>query len=210
MTSDTPLLTIGDYPGLCGPHGDGVLRLGPGEMIVVRGKSGAGKSRLLRRMIDLDPEPVGDIRFRGTAVSDIPCAELRRRVTYMPQDPVRFEGTGQELIERVRQLLGNRDHVAPRAALQSWLDALDLTDVVDRPMLEYSGGENRRVALVNALQLSPEVLLLDEPTSGLDEQRMGIVNRIIADRRANGTAVVWVTYDGGTYDDAQTFEVKAA
>jgi ABC-type multidrug transport system ATPase subunit len=128
----------------------------------------------------------------------------------MPQDPVRFEGTGQELIERVRQLLGNRDHVAPRAALQSWLDALDLTDVVDRPMLEYSGGENRRVALVNALQLSPEVLLLDEPTSGLDEQRVGIVNRIIADRRANGTAVVWVTYDGGTYDDAQTFEVKAA
>ena len=56
----------------------------------------------------------------------------------------------------------------------------------------------------------PKVLFLDEPTSGLDEQRVGIVNRIIADRRANGTAVVWVTYDGGTYDDAQTFEVKAA
>lgn len=190
------LLEVDDYPGLESPHGKRTVRLEGGQLLFVRGDSGAGKTRFLRRLIDLDPEPVGRIRVDGQPIRDIPSAELRRRLAYLPQDPFRFPSTGRALLERIRALRANRDRCAPLSQVESLCADLDVGQLLDHPMSQYSGGENRRFTLVCLLQLQPAMLLLDEPTTGLDERRTLAVTRVIEKSQRAGTAVLWVAHDG--------------
>ena len=153
-----------------------------GECIALRGPSGAGKSLLLRAIADLDPNS-GTVTLDGSARESMPAPQWRRQVTYLPAEPGWWA-------DRVGA------HYSDWQTARPLVEALALPADCDHwPVLRLSTGERQRLGLVRVLLLEPRVLLLDEPTSGLDAEATESVERLVLERLAQGTSVLWVTHD---------------
>jgi len=173
------------------------LEVEPGEIVLLTGRSGCGKTTLIRAFAGLVPHFHGG-RFGGSVevgghdTRRTRPAELAGTVATLFQDPedqVVFGGVLAEVsfgIENAGAPPGEIDRRA-RAAL----DAVGAAHLVDRRVAELSGGELQRVCLASTLALEPGLLLLDEPTSQLDAdgaQALLVLVRRLA--RERGTAVV--------------------
>lgn len=156
--------------------------LADGECLAVRGPSGAGKSTLLRAIADLDPSE-GEVRLDGVSREAIPAPEWRQRVGYLPAEPGWWADTPAEHFSSL-------DEAAELAQALGVAPAL-----LSRPIVQLSTGERQRLALARALSRHPRVLLLDEPTAALDAASRGLAEDLIAARRQQGLAVLWVTHD---------------
>lgn len=158
------------------------LSVRAGECVSLQGASGAGKSLLLRGLADLDPCD-GRVTLEGVDRWDMSGPEWRRQVAYVPAEAGWWAS-----------LIGT--HFDDWPSVLALVTALDLPDVArDWPVAQASTGERQRLALVRALAKSPRVLLLDEPTSGLDAEATRRVEDMVAARRADGVAVLWVSHD---------------
>ena len=164
--------------GLIGPVD---LNLNAGEIAVISGASGAGKSLLLRAIADLDPS-AGEVVLGGTRRERIPAPDWRRRVGLVPAESGWWAPT-----------VGAHFQPAPDPA--PLLAALGLRDALGWEVARLSSGERQRLALARALQLSPQVLLLDEPTSALDPEAVGAAEEVIRAQAAGGVAVLLVSHD---------------
>jgi len=164
--------------GLIGPVD---LHLAAGEIAVVSGVSGAGKSLLLRAIADLDPN-AGDVALQGRARAAIPAPEWRRLVGLVPAE----SGWWAPVVGA---------HFLPTPNPAPMLAALGLPEALDWEVARLSSGERQRLALVRALQLGPKVLLLDEPTSALDPDSVGEAEKLIRAQAAQGRAVLLVSHD---------------
>lgn len=157
------------------------FRLGAGECVAVRGKSGSGKSVLLRALADLDPS-VGEVRLNGALREDMPAPLWRRRVTYVAAESGWWE-------DRVGAHFAQPDRAAALAG------TLGLPgEVMDWPVARLSTGERQRLALVRALVQGPEVLLLDEPTGPLDAEATERVEALLRGALERGAGVLIVTH----------------
>lgn len=153
-----------------------------GECVAVRGPSGAGKSLLLRAVVDLDPN-VGELSLDGVSREAMSGPLWRRLVGYLPAEPGWWA-------DRVGE------HFPDWTAARPLVERLGLPDTArDWPLTRPSTGERIRLALVRALVLRPKVLLLDEPTAALDATAVATVEALMAERVAEGLAVLWVTHD---------------
>jgi len=158
------------------------LLLQPGECVSVAGRSGCGKSVLLRMIADLDPQD-GDAWLDGEPCSQMPAPAWRRRVTYVAAE----SGWWDETVAR---------HFAPDVDLAALLPVVGISpEARDWPVVRLSTGERQRLALLRALSPVNRVLLLDEPTSGLDAESTALVESLLHSRLAAGTAIVLVTHD---------------
>ncbi len=158
------------------------LTLAQGECVVLRGASGAGKSRLLRAMADLDACS-GQLNLRGVAWDAMSGPEWRRQVVYVPAESGWWAPAVAE-------------HFADWKALLPMLRRLGLPEEIrDWPVSRLSTGERQRLALLRALALQPAVLLLDEPTSALDPETTAVVEALILEYLVQGVAVVWTSHD---------------
>ena len=155
------------------------LRLEPGENVALIGRSGCGKTTLLRALLLLDspaPEDAGEILLDGEPVRRGGARALRafrRAVQYVPQDAAATLHPRRSVLAQVSaplRTLGvvrDREEAASRA--RRVLESLEIRREIweSRPH-EISGGQAQRVSIARALALSPRYLLLDEPVSGLD------------------------------------------
>lgn len=145
------------------------------------GASGSGKSRLLRALADLDPAS-GDVRLEGVPREAMSPAQWRARVMLVPSE-------SHWWADRV----GDHFTATPSAAM---LAALDLaTELLARPPGDVSAGERQRLGVLRALVREPSVLLLDEPTANLDTDNAARMEALLADRRRQGNALLWVSHD---------------
>ena len=155
------------------------LRLEPGENVALIGRSGCGKTTLLRALLLLDspgPEDAGEILLDGEPVRRGGARALRafrRAVQYVPQDAAATLHPRRSVLAQVStplRTLGvvrDREEAASRA--RRVLESLEIhREIWENRPHEISGGQAQRVSIARALALSPRYLLLDEPVSGLD------------------------------------------
>jgi len=160
------------------------ISLHGGECLGLGGPSGAGKTRLLRAMADLDAHD-GQCRLDGQAAAAIAAPVWRSRVMYLAAEPAWWADTPGEHLP------------AQHALVADWLDALRLdAGLLDQPIGQTSSGQRQRLALLRMLCLEPIVLLLDEPTANLDADNSRAVEQLIRDYcNERGACAVWVSHD---------------
>ncbi len=143
-----------------------------GQQVAVVGETGSGKTTLGRLVARLADPVAGAVLVGGVPLTRVSNADLRRRLTVVPQEPFLFEGTIAANLLFARPNLGRADLEAAVAALDlgDWLDTLPdgLDTEVGERGAQMSAGERQLVALIRASLVDPDVLVLDEATSSVD------------------------------------------
>jgi ABC-type multidrug transport system ATPase subunit len=174
-------LKIGTLPAL-------TFEVADGECLAIEGPSGAGKTRLLRAIADLDPAP-GQIFLDGAERYEMPAYAWRKAVRYAAAEPGWWTDTPREAFANTP---------ATAARLERLLAAVGLeTAVLDRPIATLSTGERQRLALVRALIDEPRVLLLDEPTGALDAEASALVEELLRFQLLAGRRMLLASHDLG-------------
>jgi phospholipid/cholesterol/gamma-HCH transport system ATP-binding protein len=171
-----------------------------GVVTAVIGKSGEGKSVLLKHIIGLLAQDSGDILFQGEALSSMSRVgrrAFRRRCSYMFQNMALFDS--MTVFDNIALPLRETERL-PEAEVSSRVIALaerlELEGVTGKYPSQLSGGMQKRVALARALATEPRLVLFDEPTTGLDPIRKASVLALIdQSRRQFGFTAVLVSHD---------------
>ncbi len=162
-----------------------------GEMVLVMGHTGSGKSSLLRLINGLVPHHTGgilagNITVDGISTREVKPGALAHLVGIVGQNPIKGFVTDiveEELAFGMEAL--NYPADVMRKRIEEVLDLLSLNAVRDRSIRTLSGGEQQRVAIAAALVMHPKVLVLDEPTSALDpiaaEEVLSVLHRLVHD-----------------------------
>jgi phospholipid/cholesterol/gamma-HCH transport system ATP-binding protein len=179
------------------------LTIPPGEISVLLGPSGTGKSVLLKHLVGLLRPNNGHIWIHGKDVCTIPESdlyEIRKLFGVLFQDGALFGS--QNLYDNIafplREHTKKSESEIKRIVLEK-LDIVGLKGTEDKLPGEISGGMKKRAGLARALVLDPEILLFDEPDSGLDPVRVAYLDQLVVDINAQtGATCLIVTHNIGT------------
>jgi ABC-2 type transport system ATP-binding protein len=160
----------------------------PGEIVGLLGPSGAGKTTLVRMIAGADEPDRGEVVVDGKRM---PNLEALEQIGYMAQsDALYLELPGRENMEFFGALAGLSGSDLARSVERA-ATVVGLTNDLDRPVLQYSGGMKRRLSLAIAILHEPRVLLLDEPTVGIDPVlRLSIWDELLKYAKAGASILV--------------------
>jgi phospholipid/cholesterol/gamma-HCH transport system ATP-binding protein len=177
------------------------LDLHKGENAVVMGRSGSGKSVLIKIIAGLITPDEGTVKVFGKEVDKIDkkeMTELRLKIGFLFQGNALYDSmTVKEnlefpLIRNNRKIPGDKIE----EAVKDVLDAVGLTDTINQFPEELSGGQKKRIGIARTLILKPEVIFYDEPTSGLDPITGGEMNDLINEvKERYKTSSIIITHD---------------
>jgi glutamine transport protein glnQ len=174
------------------------LKVNDGEVVVLVGASGSGKSTFLRCLNLLAAPTSGSVLIDGVNITDpsVDLNQIRRKVGMVFQSFNLFEN--MTVIENIKlapkKLLHTSDAAAEKEARQL-LKRVGLLDKADMMPKYLSGGQKQRIAIARALAMHPEAVLFDEPTSALDPEMIGEVLDVIRDLAKDGLTMVIVTHE---------------
>lgn len=174
------------------------LKVNDGEVVVLVGASGSGKSTFLRCLNLLTAPTSGSVLIDGVDITDpsVDLNQIRRKVGMVFQSFNLFEN--MTVIENIKlapkKLLHTSDAAAEKEARQL-LKRVGLLDKADMMPKYLSGGQKQRIAIARALAMHPEAVLFDEPTSALDPEMIGEVLDVIRDLAKDGLTMVIVTHE---------------
>ncbi|HMM69480.1 MAG TPA: amino acid ABC transporter ATP-binding protein [Gudongella oleilytica] len=179
------------------------FRVEPGEIVCIKGKSGEGKTTLLRCLNHLETVDEGRIIIDGLDLTNVKDSRLvGQKIGLVFQSYNLFPhlsvmenlilapkylktGTDEEIINRGRELLRT----------------LEISDKEDVYPYQLSGGQKQRVAIARACMLKPSVLCFDEPTSALDAETTKQISGVIRKLTATGMSILIVTHDEQFVDE---------
>jgi phospholipid/cholesterol/gamma-HCH transport system ATP-binding protein len=184
---------------------DGIdLKIERGASTVIIGRSGTGKSVLLRHIVGLLRPDRGEVFFEGRRIdrlSERQLVPIRRQISFVFQLNALFDSmtVAQNVAFPMTENGNGRADARQIATLtRRCLQMVGMAGFEDKRPADLSGGEKKRVALARAIAMEPppKVILYDEPTAGLDPQRADVITRLIRQlqRDVNVTSVV-VTHD---------------
>ena len=174
------------------------LKVNDGEVVVLVGASGSGKSTFLRCLNLLAAPTSGSVLIDGVDITEpsVDLNQIRRKVGMVFQSFNLFEN--MTVIENIKlapkKLLHTSDAAAEKEARQL-LKRVGLLDKADMMPKYLSGGQKQRIAIARALAMHPEAVLFDEPTSALDPEMIGEVLDVIRDLAKDGLTMVIVTHE---------------
>jgi len=203
MSNNTPLI---EFKKITKKFGDLTVldqinfSINHGTITSIIGKSGVGKSVLLKHIIGLLEPDEGDMLFSGKKIFDLTKKELkniRRKFSYMFQNMALFDS--MTILENIALPLIEKNIYKKTEIINKAMEKisqLELDDIVNKYPSQISGGMQKRVALARALVTDPEIVLFDEPTTGLDPIRKKAVFDMIQyyQKQFDFTAVV-VSHD---------------
>jgi phospholipid/cholesterol/gamma-HCH transport system ATP-binding protein len=176
------------------------LNVAAGESVAIIGRSGTGKSVLLKHVVGLMEPDAGTVRVDGVDVASLgthDLLELRKRMGMLFQGGALFDSlsvgdnVGLPLREHTKV---NETQVA--LVVREKLHLVGLEGVEDMRPSSLSGGMKKRAALARALALNPKIMLYDEPTTGLDPITSDLINRLIRRLQERlGITSIAVTHD---------------
>jgi iron complex transport system ATP-binding protein len=190
---------------------DASLTVAPREVVGLVGCNGSGKTTLIRAALGLVRPAAGEAKIGGDPVSALTLAERAKRVGYLPQERT----VGWNLPAWRVAALGAPLR-APKAARALALEALrrvGAADLVDRGVLELSGGERAKVLLARLLATQAPLLVADEPVAGLDPAAQIQTLEILRAHAARGGAVLATLHDlraAARYCDRVVIATEAA
>jgi len=145
------------------------MQVNPGEKVVLDGRSGIGKSTILRCLMGFVAPETGTLRINGQALTPESIWTLRTLMAYVPQEVDLGSGQLRQWIEAPFAFKVNSHNRKNLDRLPKLFDRFLLPmDLLDSDVSKLSGGEKQRVAIISAILLDRKIILLDEPTSAMD------------------------------------------
>ena len=188
--------SFGDHEVLKGIN----LEIKKGEVVVIIGASGSGKSTFLRTLNLLEVPSSGKIIFEGSelCVQKSDVNKHRQKMGMVFQHFNLFEHLSglENLCIAPIKLLKKSKEQAKKEAMEL-LNQVGLADKISAYPSSLSGGQKQRIAIVRALAMSPDVMLFDEPTSALDPEMVGEVLNVMKNLARSGMTMVVVTHEMG-------------
>ena len=183
------------YPGATNKALDNFnLEINPGEMVVLLGGSGCGKSTALRSLAGLEDIQAGRILVGGQDVTGVPVNKRDMAMVFQAYSLFPHM-TALQNVEFGLEIRGMGKAERRKQAMEK-LELVGLADQAGKYTQQMSGGQQQRVALARALAVNPRVLLLDEPLSALDAKvRVQLRDEIRRIQLEAGTTTVFVTHD---------------
>jgi len=174
------------------------LTVAKGETVVIIGKSGSGKSTILRCTNLLEQIQQGEILFKGKNIKQYNIMELREDIGIVFQSYNLFPHYTalQNCSLALRVVKGKPREEADQIGL-AMLERVGLKDKVDSYPRHLSGGQQQRVAIARSLALNPSVMMFDEVTSALDPELIGEVLKVMEDVATAGMTMLVVTHEMG-------------
>ncbi len=171
-----------------------------GEVTCIIGRSGSGKSVLMRHVIGLLTPDTGRVVVDGAPLDELTYAELRqvrRKFGVLFQGGALFDSmSARENVEFPLRTFTDLTAAEVRARASECLELVELPDAGPKKPAELSGGQQKRVALARAIAIEPKYILYDEPTSGLDPETSNTIDELIQRLGSTmGTTSVVVTHD---------------
>lgn len=161
---------IGKFFGSKKVISDFSIRILRGRKILLRGKSGTGKSTLFKMLLGFEKPSEGSLYYRGKPVNSQVAWEIRKEVSYVSQDTDLGQGPVKDLLDEIFTYLPNREKRSPEK-LNTLMKEFELEkDTLDKNFENLSGGEKQRIGILIALMLGRDIFLLDEATSALDSE----------------------------------------
>ncbi len=141
------------------------------EKIIIRGRSGIGKSTIFKLLLGFVKPDKGEIVFEGKALNEKTIWEFRKKIVYISQDLTIGTGKVHQLFKDTLSLKTNAERKKESLkTVNELLSQFELNEaILDMDLEELSGGEKQRVAIINGLLLKRTIFLLDEVTSALDK-----------------------------------------
>lgn len=183
---------------------DGIsFSLFQGENLVLLGRSGTGKSVIMKCIVKLLEPDEGSIEVFGKVIgkcSDNELTKIRTRIGYLFQEGALYDSMSirENLLfpavrnSGLRKLPDKKLH----ELVERNLESVGLVDALDKMPSELSGGMRKRAGLARSLMLSPELIIYDEPTSGLDPYTSNAINELILQiRQSYNTSSIIITHD---------------
>lgn len=169
-----------------------------GEFVSIVGKSGAGKTTLVRLILGLEAPTYGEIYFKDTDLNNVnpsKIQEIRRKIGCIHQDyKLLPKKTVYENVAYILQVEG-KDEKEIKKAVPKVLEAIGLKDKVNNFPDELSGGEQQRLAIARAFVNNPDIIIADEPTGNLDPYNSYEVISLLQKINQTGKTIILATHD---------------
>jgi energy-coupling factor transport system ATP-binding protein len=169
------------------------LDLQGGEILVLMGPNGSGKTTFLRSVLKLIPSS-GDIFLNGVAIKNLHFSEVIQNIAYLPQNPndLLF---AESIIDELKITLKNHGRDFNSINYSKFLEHFGLADKGSQYPRDLSVGERQRTALAAITVHDPKIIFLDEPTRGLDYHAKRSLSGLFQQWRGQGKAILLVTHD---------------
>ena len=188
--------SFGDHEVLKGIN----IEIKKGEVVVIIGVSGSGKSTFLRTLNLLEVPSSGKIIFEGNELcaqkSDVNKHRQKMGMVFQHFNLFEHLSVLENLCIAPIKLLKKSKEQAKKEAMEL-LNQVGLADKISAYPSSLSGGQKQRIAIVRALAMSPDVMLFDEPTSALDPEMVGEVLNVMKNLARSGMTMVVVTHEMG-------------
>ena len=188
--------SFGDHEVLKGIN----IEIKKGEVVVIIGASGSGKSTFLRTLNLLEVPSSGKIIFEGSELcaqkSDVNKHRQKMGMVFQHFNLFEHLSVLENLCIAPIKLLKKSKEQAKKETMEL-LNQVGLADKISAYPSSLSGGQKQRIAIVRALAMSPDVMLFDEPTSALDPEMVGEVLNVMKNLARSGMTMVVVTHEMG-------------